>query len=52
MPDDIHGIHLEDPEKAMMFHMYGLAIDRLDGRVAYEMAAGTYAHFPATTILK
>ncbi len=52
MPDDIHSIRLEDAEKALMFHMYGLALDRLDGRVAYDMEKGTYAHFPATTIAK
>ncbi len=52
MPDDIHSVRLEDTGKAMMLHMYGLALDRLDGRVAYDMDQGTYAHFPATNIAK
>ena len=52
MPDDIHSVRLEDAEKALMFHMYGLALDRLVGRVAYDIEAGTYAHFPATNITK
>lgn len=52
MPDDIHSVRLEDAGKTMMFHMYGLALDRLDGRIAYDMERGTYAHFPATNIAK
>jgi predicted metal-dependent enzyme (double-stranded beta helix superfamily) len=45
MPDDIHSIHLEGEPPTLMFHMYGLAIDHLPGRVAYDTAAGTYKTF-------
>ena len=53
--DDIHSVRLEDMGKAFddAPYMYGLALDRLDGRVAYDMdQLGTYAHFPATNIAK
>ena len=48
MPDDIHSIHLEGEPPTLMFHMYGLALDHLHERVAYDVEAGTYAHFPAS----
>ncbi len=48
MPEDIHSIHLEGAPPTLMFHMYGLALDHLHKRVAYDVEAGTYAHFPAS----
>jgi len=45
MPDDIHSIHLEGEPPTLMFHMYGLAIDHLPGRVAYDTKNGTYKTF-------
>ena len=51
MPDDIHSIHLEGAPPTLMLHMYGLAIDRLDKRIAFNVQDGTYRHFPPTTIL-
>lgn len=54
MPDDIHSIHLESEgeSKTMHLHMYGLGIDRLDKRIAFNMEEGTYKHFPANIIRK
>ncbi|MEM9563879.1 MAG: cysteine dioxygenase [Actinomycetota bacterium] len=34
LPDDLHSIHIESP--ALNFHCYGLALERLDGRVFYD----------------
>lgn len=51
LPADIHSIHLEGEAPTMMLHMYGLAIDRLHDRVAYNQEDGTYKHFPATDIV-
>ena len=45
MPDDIHAIACEGEPPTLMLHMYGLALDRLDKRVAFNMEDGTYHHF-------
>ncbi|MEQ9642642.1 MAG: hypothetical protein RIM84_21635 [Alphaproteobacteria bacterium] len=48
MPDDIHSIHLEGAPPTLMFHMYGLAIDHLPDRIAFNVAEGTYWKFGAS----
>jgi len=48
MPDDIHSIHMRGDNLKMFFHMYGLALPRLTGRVKFDLDEGTYEHFPAT----
>lgn len=48
MPEDIHSIHLEGDPPTLHLHMYGLGIDKLDRRVAYNREEGTYRHFPAS----
>jgi predicted metal-dependent enzyme (double-stranded beta helix superfamily) len=50
LPDTIHSIHLEGEAPTLNLHLYGMAIDHLPGRVAYNMEDGTYAHFPPATI--
>lgn len=40
MPDDIHSIHTTGSVPTRHLHMYGLALDRLDGRKAYDMESG------------
>ncbi|MBT5414509.1 MAG: cysteine dioxygenase [Rhodospirillaceae bacterium] len=52
LPDDIHAVALEGDEHAMLFHMYGLGLDRLDRRIAFNQAEGTYRKFPAGPIVK
>jgi predicted metal-dependent enzyme (double-stranded beta helix superfamily) len=52
LPDDIHAVALEGGEKAMLFHMYGLGLDRLDERIAFNQAEGSYRKFPASAIVK
>ena len=45
MPDDIHSIHMRGDDVKMHLHMYGRALHRLEGRVKYDEAAGTYEQF-------
>ena len=51
MPDTVHSIHLEGEPPTLNLHMYGMAIDRLPDRVAYNVEDGTYQTFPPTTIV-
>jgi len=45
LPDDLHSIHIDGP--ALNFHCYGLALERLDGRVFYDRKAGEWRTFDA-----
>ena len=45
MPDDIHHIETYGKTPTMHLHLYGLALDRLTGRVVYDMDEGTYSNF-------
>lgn len=46
MPEDIH--HIESGSKPNMhLHMYGLSLEHLPNRVAYDVAQGTYKVYPA-----
>ncbi len=40
MPDDIHSIHTTGDVPTRHLHMYGLALERLDGRRAFDPATG------------
>ncbi len=40
MPDDIHSIHTTGSVPTRHLHMYGLALERLDDRKAYDMESG------------
>jgi len=45
-PDDVHTIELVGDEAGAHLHFYGLALDRLHGRVVFESAkGGTYRTF-------
>ncbi len=47
MPDAIHSIHVISDEPTRHFHLYGKALAALPDRMQFDMAAGTYKHFPA-----
>jgi predicted metal-dependent enzyme (double-stranded beta helix superfamily) len=40
LPDDIHSIHTTGSVPTRHLHMYGLALEKLDNRMAYDMATG------------
>ncbi len=46
MPDDVHSIHVDGPQPTLHFHMYGLALEQLAGRIGFDVQAGTYEVFP------
>ena len=46
MPDDIHSIHVTGDEPTLHFHMYGLALEQLTERIAFDVERGTYKVFP------
>ena len=41
MPEDIHSIHTEGAASTRHLHVYGLALERLDDRVGYDLEANT-----------
>ena len=41
MPEDIHSIHTAGDRPTRHLHVYGLALERLDHRVGYDMEQGT-----------
>lgn len=45
MPDDIHSIHTTGSTSTRHLHMYGLALDLLDKRTAYDPATGAAMPF-------
>lgn len=47
MPDDIHSIHCLVEQPTLNFHLYGLSIEHLPKRKAFNMTSGTYKYFPA-----
>lgn len=44
LPDDIHSVATPGDVCRRHFHMYGLSLERLPKRLAYDMAAGTCAY--------
>ena len=47
LPEDIHSIHCLVEQPTLNFHFYGRSIEHLPNRKAFNMAEGTYKHFPA-----
>ncbi len=48
MPDEIHSIHVTGDQPTVHLHMYGLALERLDSRVMFNMEDGTCKVFAAS----
>ncbi|MBU0723415.1 MAG: cysteine dioxygenase family protein [Alphaproteobacteria bacterium] len=47
MPSDIHSIHVLTDRPILHLHMYGKGLEQLRGRIYFDVAAGTYSHFPS-----
>lgn len=45
LPDDIHAVQIED-DSIRHLHMYGLALEKLDRRLAFDMETGTCKVMP------
>ena len=41
MPEDIHSIHTEGTRSTRHLHCYGLALEKLDDRLGYDLEKGT-----------
>ena len=51
-PDDIHSIHVAGKVPSLHLHMYGMSLERLPNRRAFDPASGTSAVFPAPPQVK
>lgn len=45
LPEDIHSIHTRGTEPTRHLHLYGLALERLDGRLGFDPEAGTVTRY-------
>lgn len=53
MPEDIHSIHLGNDGPHLNLHVYGMSVEYVPGRVAYDAENGTYKVFgPMKGIVK
>jgi predicted metal-dependent enzyme (double-stranded beta helix superfamily) len=45
LPNDIHSIHTTGERPTRHLHMYGLALERLDGRLGFDPESGTVTSY-------
>lgn len=51
LPEDIHSIHVVGNVPTLHFHLYGLPLERLSGRVAIDAATGAITNYNAAHLL-
>ncbi|BBK36789.1 rhodanese-like domain-containing protein [Allostella sp. ATCC 35155] len=51
-PDDIHSIHVEGKVPSLHLHLYGMSLEHLPARLAFEPESGTCAVFPPPGMVK
>lgn len=52
MPDDLHSLDIDADTPMLNFHMYGLALEKLDKRQYYTASEHTWRHYPAHTDIR
>jgi len=52
MPDDLHSLDINTDVPMLNFHMYGLALEKLDKRQYYTASDDTWRHYPAHTDIR
>jgi predicted metal-dependent enzyme (double-stranded beta helix superfamily) len=52
MPDDLHSLDIKADVPMLNFHMYGLALEKLDKRQYYTASDHTWRHYPAHTDIR
>jgi len=52
MPEDIHSIHPRNETPSFHLHLYGLALEQLHERITFDVDAGTYRVFPASSNIR
>jgi len=52
MPDDLHSLDIDTDVPMLNFHMYGLALEKLDKRQYYTASDHTWRHYPAHTDIR
>ncbi|MBS0337138.1 MAG: hypothetical protein JSS40_10065 [Proteobacteria bacterium] len=52
MPDDVHSIHLGEDGPHLNLHLYGMSIEHIHHRTAFDMETGTCRTFPAAKGVK
>jgi len=52
MPDDLHSLDITADAPMLNFHMYGLALEKLDKRQYYTASDHTWRHYPAHTDIR
>ena len=52
LPDDLHSIHIGEPDVTVNFSMYGFGLEQLAERRYYDAATNRWQHFAAHTDIR